>query len=119
MTETRKKKKSATKNTKKKATPKAKAKGTPRTGVPLVEAVIKVLSKTNVPMRCIDLVEAAKKEGWKPGAGLTPENTLHANIGAEIKRERKGGKASRFQKVYRGHFGLADKKYKVPEDAAE
>jgi hypothetical protein len=114
MAETRKKKRAGTKGAKKKTAPKAKAKGNPRTGVSLIDAVLKVLAKNPAPMRCCDLVEAAPREGWNPGIGKTPANTLHANIGAEIKREREGGKASRFQKVGRGLFGLASKKYKIP-----
>ena len=72
-----------------------------------LEAALKVLAESGSPMNCPQMIEAMMAKGyWKPGAGKTPANTLHAAIGSEIKKK---GDEARFEKVGRGLFGLAQK----------
>jgi hypothetical protein len=70
-----------------------------------LDAAAKVLSETNEPMNCRQLIKTmTKKDYWKPkNAGKTPQNTLHAAISKEIKIK---GADSRFEKVGRGQFTL-------------
>lgn len=70
-----------------------------------LDAAVKVLAEAKQPLNCKQMVEAMLAKGyWKPThAGKTPANTLHAAIGAEIKKK---GTAARFEKVGRGQFGL-------------
>lgn len=70
-----------------------------------LDAAVKVLSEAKTPLNCKQMIEAmTAKDYWKPShAGKTPANTLHAAIGAEIKKK---GAAARFEKVGRGQFGL-------------
>jgi hypothetical protein len=71
-----------------------------------LEAAARVLAEAEEPMNCRQLIEAmTKKDYWKPkNAGKTPQNTLHAAISKEIKTK---GADSRFAKVGRGQFALA------------
>jgi hypothetical protein len=71
-----------------------------------LDAAAKVLSEANEPMNCRQLIEAmTEKAYWHPkNAGKTPQNTLHAAISKEIKIK---GADSRFAKVGRGQFALA------------
>jgi hypothetical protein len=71
-----------------------------------LDAAAKVLSETNEPMNCRQLIETmVAKNYWQPkNAGKTPQNTLHAAISKEIKIK---GHNSRFAKVGPGQFALA------------
>lgn len=71
----------------------------------LLDAAAQVLAESKEPLNCKLMVKAISEKGyWQPThAGKTPVNTLHAAIGAEIKKK---GAASRFEKVGRGQFGL-------------
>jgi hypothetical protein len=70
-----------------------------------LDAAVKVLAEAKTPLNCKQMIEAmTAKDYWKPShAGKTPANTLHAALGAEIKKK---GAAARFQKVGRGQFAL-------------
>jgi hypothetical protein len=70
-----------------------------------LDAAAKVLAEAKQPLNCKQMIEAMMAQGyWQPAqGGKTPANTLHAALGAEIKK--KGG-AARFEKVGRGQFGL-------------
>ena len=70
-----------------------------------LDAAAKVLAEATEPLNCKQMIETMMaKDYWKPThAGKTPANTLHAALGAEIKKK---GAASRFEKVGRGQFGL-------------
>ena len=70
-----------------------------------LEAAAKVLAEAGGPLNCKQMIDAMTAQGyWKPSqGGKTPANTLHAAIGAEIKKK---GTAARFEKVGRGQFGL-------------
>jgi hypothetical protein len=71
----------------------------------LLNAAAEVLAIGDA-MRCQDIVNVAIARGlWTPGKGKTPANTLNAAIAREIKTK---GDASRFVKVERGKFALAD-----------
>ena len=70
-----------------------------------LDAAAKVLSQVTEPMNCRQLIEAmTEKDYWQPKAGNTPQNTLHAAISKEIRTK---GTNSRFAKVDRGRFELA------------
>jgi hypothetical protein len=70
-----------------------------------LDAAEKVLSEAAAPMNCQQLIETmTKKNYWQPNAGKTPQNTLHAALCKEIKTK---GADSRFAKVGRGQFALA------------
>ncbi len=59
------------------------------------------------PLSAKAIIQLATQDGlWKPGAGKTPANTLHASINKEIKAK---GEASRFRRSseVRGAFVLA------------
>ncbi len=71
-----------------------------------LDAATQVLAEADEPMNCRQLIEAmTEKDYWHPkNAGKTPQNTLHAAISKEIKTK---GSDSRFAKVGRGQFALA------------
>ena len=68
-----------------------------------LEAAFKVLQENDSEMNCKAMVEAMKEKGyWKPAkGGLTPQNTLNAGIGTEI---RKKGENARFKKITPGKY---------------
>ncbi|HPC65303.1 MAG TPA: winged helix-turn-helix domain-containing protein [Anaerohalosphaeraceae bacterium] len=71
----------------------------------LLDAAAQVLAESKEPLNCKQMIETMMaKDYWKPShAGKTPANTLHAAIGAEIKKK---GSDAHFQKVGRGQFAL-------------
>jgi hypothetical protein len=72
-----------------------------------LDAAAKVLGEVTEPMNCRQLIETmTEKNYWQPKAGNTPKNTLHAAISKKIKTK---GSDSRFAKVGRGQFALAQK----------
>ena len=84
------------------------AKSTPADGpkrLSALDAAAKVLAEAKAPLSCKQMMDAMTADGlWSPSqGGKTPANTLHAAIGAEIKKK---GTDSRFEKVGRGQFGL-------------
>ncbi len=92
----------------------SESKTPPATGAPappaekrlsLLDAAAKVLAEAKEPLNCKMMIQAMTEKGyWNPSqGGRTPMNTLHAAIGAEIKKK---GDTSRFEKVARGQFGL-------------
>jgi len=86
-----------------KATPATPADGPKRLSA--LDAAAKVLAEAKAPLSCKQMMDAMIADGlWSPAqGGKTPANTLHAAIGAEIKKK---GAAARFEKVGRGQFGL-------------
>ena len=70
-----------------------------------LDAAAKVLAEAKEPLNCKLMIKAMIEKGyWKPTRdGATPSNTLHAAIGAEIKKK---GDQARFEKVGRGQFAL-------------
>ena len=86
-----------------KATPATPADGPKRLSA--LDAAAKVLAEAKAPLSCKQMMDAMTADGlWSPSqGGKTPANTLHAAIGAEIKKK---GAAARFEKVGRGQFGL-------------
>ena len=71
-------------------------------GKSLLELAAKVLAETKKPMKCHEMVDAARAKGWETN-GLTPWATLSAAILREI--QTKGDRA-RFRKVGPGEFEL-------------
>ena len=71
-----------------------------------LDAAAQVLVEADEPMNCRKLIQImTEKDYWKPkNAGKTPQNTLHAAISKEIKTK---GSDSRFEKIGRGQFALA------------
>jgi hypothetical protein len=97
-----------------KADKQASAATTPATAAPapqhgkrlsLLDAAARVLAEAKEPLNCKMMIAAMTEKGyWQPSqGGKTPSNTLHAALGAEIKKK---GDAARFEKVARGQFGL-------------
>jgi hypothetical protein len=75
----------------------------------LLDAASHILSLgAALPMRCKDIVDLAiSRDLWSPrNGGKTPASTLYAAIHREITTK---GDASRFRKVERGKFVLADR----------
>jgi len=94
---------SAKKTTTKKATTKKPAKKRSQ-----LDAAVQVLTRSQKPMSCKELVDAmAKRKLWSSPNGKTPHATLYAAILREINTK---GKDARFKKVDRGQFALAGKK---------
>lgn len=88
------------------AAPATKTQGASRAreGMTGLDAAAKVLSESDAPMSCPEMIETMAKKGyWKSTNGKTPAATLSSAIGREIKL--KGGEA-RFKKVGRGKFAL-------------
>jgi len=78
----------------------------------ILEAAVKVLDERDPadgPLSCTQMVERMTAKGyWSPArGGKTPANTLYSAVLREINTK---GDASRFEKVERGKFGLADGK---------
>jgi len=78
----------------------------------ILEAAVKVLDERDPadgPLNCTQMVERmTAKSYWSPArGGKTPANTLYSAVLREINTK---GDASRFEKVERGKFGLADGK---------
>ena len=75
-----------------------------------LSAAFKVLQENGTEMNCKAMVEDMMEKGyWKPAkGGLTPQNTLNAGIGTEI---RKKGKDARFKKTAPGKY-IANPDYK-------
>jgi len=70
-----------------------------------LDAAAAVLAAVDEPMGSKELVEQMLADGlWQTG-GKTPANTLYAAILREISKK---GDASRFRKVGRGRFAMAD-----------
>lgn len=71
----------------------------------LVAAAIQLMQEAGRPMRCMEMVKAARDRGlWAPTrGGKTPERTLYAAIEREIETK---GADSRFSKIERGLFAL-------------
>jgi hypothetical protein len=75
--------------------------GTKRGGL---NAAIRVLAEAGEPLNCKTIVERMLEKGYWTTGGKTPEATINAAIAREIKTK---GSLSRFQKVQRGLFTLA------------
>ena len=78
----------------------------------ILEAAVKVLGERDPadgPLNCTQMVERMTAKGyWSPArGGKTPANTLYSAVLREINTK---GDASRFDKVERGKFSLADGK---------
>ena len=60
------------------------------------------------PMHYSDITKKALELGWLVSDGNTPEATMLAQIGTNIKKLASSGKRSLFTKHGRGYFGLAE-----------
>ena len=60
------------------------------------------------PMHYHDITERAISRGWLVSDGATPEATMAAQIGTDIKKRADAGKKSIFIKCGRGYFGLTE-----------
>ena len=79
--------------------------GRPEAKLSALDAATAVLAKADGPMSSKELVEQMLADGlWQTG-GKTPANTLYAAMLREISKK---GDDSRFRKVGRGRFALAD-----------
>jgi hypothetical protein len=67
-------------------------------------AAVKVLAEANEPLNCQEMVKRMLEKGYWKTDGKTPASTINAAIAREIKTK---GQASRFRKVERGKFELA------------
>lgn len=73
-----------------------------------LDAVYQLLKESGEPRHYRWLTEEAMKRGLIETKGKTPADTMHASLGAEIRRGSEGMKPSRFVKTGRGMFGLAE-----------
>ena len=69
-----------------------------------LDAAAKVLEEAGEPLNCTQIVERAFEKGYWTSDGKTPAATVYASIIRDIARK---GDASRFRKVDRGRFALA------------
>ncbi|MCF8070417.1 MAG: winged helix-turn-helix domain-containing protein [Desulfobacterales bacterium] len=69
-----------------------------------LNAAFKVLQENGTEMNCKAIVEEMMEKGyWNPAkGGLTPQNTLNAGIGTEIRK--KGQQDARFKKTSPGKY---------------
>ncbi len=70
-----------------------------------LDAAAKVLEEAGEPMRCKEIVERAFEAGYWASEGKTPSATIYAAILRDMQKE---GDESRFRKVGRGLFALAE-----------
>ena len=71
------------------------------------EKVLREFGAKN-PMHYRDITERAINLGWLISDGATPEATMAAQIGTDIKKRADVGKKPLFVKCGRGYFGLAE-----------
>ena len=72
-----------------------------------IAAAERVLVEAKEPMTCKAMVDTMSAKGyWSSPGGKTPEATLYASL---LRHIRQRGKESRFAKVDRGLFTLANK----------
>ena len=72
-----------------------------------IAAAERVLVEAKEPMTCKAMVDTMLAKGyWSSPGGKTPEATLYASL---LRHIRQRGKESRFTKVGRGLFTLANK----------
>jgi hypothetical protein len=72
------------------------------------DAAYKLLTESGEPRHYRWLAEEAMRRDWISTSGKTPEATMYALIHTEIKNEIPGKRPSRFVKIGRGMFGLAE-----------
>ncbi len=70
-----------------------------------LDAAAKVLEEADEPLRCKEIAERALEAGYWASDGQTPHATIYSSILRDI---QKRGDESRFQKVGRGLFALAE-----------
>jgi hypothetical protein len=70
-----------------------------------LDAAAKVLEEAGEPLSCKAIVERAFEAGYWRSDGKTPAATVYSAILREIARK---GEGSRFRKVARGRFALAE-----------
>ena len=72
-----------------------------------LDAAARVLAESGKSMTTRELIDAMAAKGyWSSPNGLTPAATLYSALLRELTKK---GAESRFQKVERGKFGLANK----------
>lgn len=69
-----------------------------------LDAAAKVLEEAGEPLSCKAIVERAFEKGYWRSEGKTPHATVYAAI---LREMQKKGDESRFVKVERGRFALA------------
>jgi hypothetical protein len=75
-------------------------------GRAILDAAARVLEETGTPMKAKEMADAMIAKGYWTTNGQTPEATVGAAIYVDIKNK---GDGSRFRKVRRGLFTLAQK----------
>ena len=70
-----------------------------------IDAPAKVLEEAGEPLRCKEIVERAFEAGYWTSDGQTPDRTIYSAILREMNTK---GDESRFEKVGRGLFALAE-----------
>lgn len=60
------------------------------------------------PMHYKEITDKALAKGWLITSGKTPEATMHAQLGNEIRLQQKRGKRPRFVQLGRGYIGLSN-----------
>ncbi len=70
-----------------------------------LDAAATVLQEAGEPMNCKEIVQRSLEKGYWQTKGLTPASTIYSSILREIQKK---GDASRFRRVDRGKFALAE-----------
>jgi HB1, ASXL, restriction endonuclease HTH domain len=82
---------------------KAKADARPKK-LSAIDAAARVLSETDQPMNCQDMIKAMAEKGyWTSPGGKTPAATLYSAILRELQTK---GNDARFKKTKRGKFAV-------------
>src|SRR4051812_26881609 len=71
------------------------------------ERVLRELSP-GAPMHYSRITELALSEGYIAPDGATPDATMRAQLGTDIKRREAAGRPPRFRAFGRGMYGLAE-----------
>jgi hypothetical protein len=88
-----------------KTAPAAPSSTAPTKKLSALEAAVRVLEESQVPMSCGEMIAAMTSKGyWTSPGGKTPAATLYSAILRELKVK---GEQARFQKTERGKFARA------------
>ena len=73
-----------------------------------LDAAEKVLDQfgNRQPMHYREITDKATNQGWLNTSGKTPEATMNAQLGTELKRAEASGKPGRFVRTSPGHYSL-------------
>jgi len=82
--------------------------GDPEETYSFLDAAEKVLDRfgNRQPMHYREITDKARNQGWLNTSGKTPEATMNAQLGNELKRAKARGELGRFECTSRGFYSL-------------